>query len=280
MTIVANRASAATGAAVAALIALAGAVPAEAEPIISSSATGIDAQFTVDAIGTELGPIVTVTGQVPDAYDESAHVGKVLDYLVIAPGPRPNPGLVVAASGVYAHVVSKGTKAVSVTTTGEASVGTLALSLQKVPPLSPLGLGKGLYLTVVAKKVASSSSFTQVFPKIRLGNGSASFGSLSITGPLVDGKVLEFSGTAPKNKVLFKSATVKITLNKQKTIGLIACYPTCGLTPAGVVTDALAIHLEDADLGGELVSGDIVIATASAGSREPKTKAPEPMAGQ
>lgn len=110
-----------------------------------------------------------------------------------------------------------------------------------------------------------------MFPKHASVEGSASFGSLSITGSLVGSKTITYSGSAPANTVLYKSPTstvnqtpaVTITANKQIVDGLISCSPTCTFTPDSIEVHALDISLNNALILNRPVTGDIVLGNSS-----------------
>ena len=84
---------------------------------------------------------------------------------------------------------------------------------------------------------------------------------------------------APRNTVLFQSATVTITLDEQVQAGLVTCDLTCHFNPVGITTDAIDVELHNANLEGHAVSGHIVVAQAKAGTGSP-TPTPVAAAGQ
>jgi len=85
-----------------------------------------------------------------------------------------------------------------------------------------------------------------------------------ITGSLLGGMTLTYSGTPPANYVLFSNAEVSITLNEQ-----VATTATCTVGQECTVTDGIqvvAVHvaLTNADIAGRIVSGDFFLGEAQA----------------
>ncbi|MBV9755871.1 MAG: hypothetical protein JO047_02345, partial [Alphaproteobacteria bacterium] len=195
-----------------------------------SAAFGLGAHFKSEGVATRLGRIAFVQGSAPPAYSRSAAAPGVSKTLAIVPDTFPTPTLFVNAINVRSHVASRGIEIDSISSAGDAKLNTLGLTLNLNPP-PPTANGNGPvpqpFLALSATDVASSASFDRVFPSANTTTGSASFGSLSITGSLVGDKTLTFSGVAPRNTVLFQSATVTITLDEQVQAGLVTCDLTC-----------------------------------------------------
>jgi hypothetical protein len=98
-------------------------------------------------------------------------------------------------------------------------------------------------------------------------SGTASFGELIITGSLVGGKTLTYSGTPPANYLLFSNAEVSITLNEQVAT-TVTCVvgQECTVIPDGIIhVEAVHIALTKADIFGRIVSGDFFLGEAQAG---------------
>ncbi len=92
--------------------------------------------------------------------------------------------------------------------------------------------------------------------------GDASFHSLKITGALLGGDTLTFSGNAKANTVLYESSTVTITLDEQ-TLQLPGAA-TSGIIGPTITTDAIDIHLNQATFAGQTITGNFDIGQSSA----------------
>ena len=242
----------------------------------SSTAYGINAQFTVTNLSTGTGPFPLVEGAtIPgrDSYEKTATIATVNEILNVAPGPIPVPALFLDAANVVSHV--KGAFGVDTfSSEGDATLHTvnLSLNLNPLPPVIPFPQP---FLAVSASDVDSHASFSDqvLFPPVPA--GSAAFAHVTVSGSLIGNQVLSFSGPAPKNKILYQSPTadsddvpkIVITLNKQVETVVVTCNGVaagCVATPVGIVTEALSISLQNADLHGHLVSGEIVVGYSSA----------------
>ncbi len=171
--------------------------------------------------------------------------------------------LAVHATHVVNTAVSPGIGIDTLDADSTANIGSATVSLTDPSVGSLLLLG----LSASATFVHSESSASYVFgPNRGFVSGDASFGSLTISGSLVGGKTLTFSGDAAPNTVLFQSATVTITLDKQTLSDFLP--PVAGtalpVSPNRITTDALDIQLNHASVGGQIVTGDIRLGESSA----------------
>jgi hypothetical protein len=80
---------------------------------------------------------------------------------------------------------------------------------------------------------------------------------------------LQYSGIPAQNHVLFQSPTLTITVNQRISAELISCTPKCVVTPVSIGANALEITLNNANLNGQRVSGQIDISGTEAGSELP-----------
>jgi hypothetical protein len=111
-----------------------------------------------------------------------------------------------------------------------------------------------------------ASANYRVVRRSTLVSGTASFDQLIITGSLLGGMTLTYSGTPPANYVLFSNAEVSITQNEQVTR-----TATCVVGQECTVTDGIhvvAVHvaLTNTDIAGRIVSGDFFLGEAQAGN--------------
>jgi len=259
-----------------ALSALAPGQDANAAPFISSSAYGLSVDLTFSGSATQYGPIASVEGGAPPAYDESRTVARLSDALSLAPGSPANPTLRIDAADITTRAASPGFGVDFISAHGETDLGSVGLVLA-TNPAPPAGLGL-LGLSLSASDVRSRADFSTLFGANRnFATGGASFGSLTLGGALI-GTTLTFSGDAAANTVLFSSDTATVTLDRQSVASLISCTvgAGCTTTPVGITTDALDIQLRDASLFGGVVSGDIIIGQSFAGRTAPDGGQPIP----
>ncbi len=230
---------------------------------VSSSASGLSVDLTFNGSGFNLPPIAGVSGGAPPAYDKTRSIESFGKTQRLDPGSPSNPTLQTHATEVTTHAASRGFGVDAVSAHAGVSIGSSEFLLTS-NPLCPLGLLGVLGLSLTATDVHSSSDGSFVVGANRgfLG-GDASFGSLKIGGALI-GKSLTFSGHAAANTVLFSSATVEVTLDKQ-TVSDIPSWGAGHTTiPVAITTDAIDIHLHNAPLFGRTVSGEIVVGETSA----------------
>ncbi len=236
-------------------------------PAASSEAFAIHARFTADHMATRLGPVADLRASAPPAYSKTKFVTSFTGSIAVPPLVPNTVFPVVAnftanASMLRSHVASSGIQLDSVSTSGRSGIDNASLLIANpsgpvvVPPPAP-------FLTVGASGVAASANYAKVFPSAVTVSGNASFGSLSIDGSLVGNTVITYSGSAPKNTILYQSPTVTVTANQQIIEGIISC-PPCVFTPTRIRVHALDISLDKALIDGRPVSGDIALGDASA----------------
>jgi len=232
---------------------------------MSSSAYGIQADFTYQHIATGLGPIGSVSGAAPPGYAKTVNLGPFHQTVPIVPDTAFVPTLIANTASMKTHVTANGIAVDSASAEGDATVKGLDLSLVVNPPPGSLAPVLEL-LHVTAGRVTVDTSFVRALPGPLAANSTASFVGLTISGPLVGNQTIKFTGDAPNNMVLFQSPTLTITVNNKLMAGVISCTPKCTFSPVSVTGSALDIALTNADLGGKSVSGDIVVAEARAGT--------------
>jgi hypothetical protein len=232
----------------------------------SSGAYGIEANFLWKKTKTGLGPVGQVSGAAPPAYNKSDSIGPFQQTVPLLPLATPVPALTVNTTSIKSHVSSNGISIDNASAEGDASVKGLSLSLAlpyavngKTPINEP-------YLQVTAKSIEETTSFSQVFPQSAMPYTSTSISGLVISGSLVNNQTIKFSGDVPNDTILFQSPTVTITVNSRFQAGLISCTPKCIFSLVEVTGNALEISLTNADLGGKIVTGEIIVGQAQAGT--------------
>ena len=174
---------------------------------------------------------------------------------------RPNqPTLQIDATNLVntANSAGLGVDAVSTQATSDLGSANIVLTDNPLRDLSILGL------SVSAKLIHSESDASYVFgPNQGFLGGGASFGSLMIGGALI-GKTLTFAGTPTANTILYQSASVTITLDKQTLSEFLPPSGLAPIRPNRITTDAIDISLNHAHLFGTTISGDITLGETSA----------------
>jgi hypothetical protein len=114
--------------------------------------------------------------------------------------------------------------------------------------------------------VHASASY-RIVRRSTLVSGTASFVELIITGSVLGGMTLTYSGTPPANYLLFSNAEVSITLNEQVPI-TVNCVVgrECTVIPDGIHVAAVHVALTKADIFSRIVSGDFFLGEAQAGN--------------
>jgi hypothetical protein len=124
-------------------------------------------------------------------------------------------------------------------------------------------------LRVQFSKLKATANYDHLFPGDAKRSGSTSFGSVTLSGPLIGAKSLTFSGEIKPNTVVVQTPTVKITLNAQVIPQNPVCLPgtICPMYRVleTVETKAVLVELTDAAVLGHKVTGNIVIGDAQAG---------------
>jgi hypothetical protein len=250
-----------------ALAAPAGRSGAEPATTASSEAYAVRAAFLTGENETALAPIGDITGTAPPSYELSTTMPSVTASLLLDGNPEPLPDLVVSLKGVDSKAASPGSTADSLAT-AEASLRSAQLTLQYFPPVPAADQEPQPFLLLSVGRLSADAGYRQVLPGGTAGSGKAQIDSLSISGGLVDGKTLSYSGSPSANTVLYQSPTVVIYLDRQIQQGSADCETPvngCVFDVQGQITNAIDIRLHDAKLGSRTVSGLIVVGHAAAG---------------
>jgi len=227
-----------------------------------STATGADARFQSRGVASELGPIATVSGQPSGKYEASTTVADISQNVAIAP-VSPTPTAYVISRNLTSHVAGSGWGVDSRSSEGDTSIEAAQLWMNLDPP-PPGGPVPEPPLTVTARSLSSSASFSTVVPNYNFAIGVATIGSLTVTGAFLGGATLKYSGSAPPDTVIYSSPTVTITLNRQIKSGIISCSPGCAFTVTSIDVAAVDIALDKVTMYGTRISGDIVLGEAAA----------------
>jgi hypothetical protein len=243
--------------AIAGLAAASVAAPASAQGMPASSAAGLYGLLASQGTGTATGRIGSTSGHGAATYSRYASVPLFSEALGIISKGNLIGEMALVTSGIVAHASSTGTKGATVQTEADTSVASVSVQLTllpttAVPTPAPL-------LTLTASNVTASVTDTRTLPAVSTPVGTASFGALSLSGSLVGGKTLTFSGVAPANTVLYDDAYMTVTLNQQVVTGSIDCTPTCQFVPQSMTANAIAVQMHKEPVAGKPATGDIFI---------------------
>lgn len=228
-----------------------------------STASVLTAVFRAHGQATRLGPVATIAGASSPVYDSAAELIDLVDSVAIV-ADAPTPVLRVSGHGLQSHVSSSSGGGMFRMTMGADSVGEARLTL------APDGAAAALTIEV---RELVSSVYSKTGPGKRTSTmGLTSVGALVISGPLVGGATLRYSGQVRPNTVLFKSSAVTITLNRQTVSEADDCDSDCPAGAGGPVNHAHGVigvigvdaELRDAVIGVTKVRGHIRINQAMA----------------
>lgn len=227
--------------------------------LVSSSADSFSGMLDADGFPTAIDPFAEALGSGPPAYDVTNKFSSFDKTFDLTPGESNDLSLEMQATHMVNSADSAGICVDEIGASGRADLGTanFLLTDNPLPTLSVLGL------SVEATGVHSDSYSSLVFGSNEgfLG-GDAGFKSLTVSGALVGGKTLTFSGDAAPDMVLYKSSTVTITLDSQTL--LLPPAAASGMIGPSITTDAIDIRFNDAKFGGHTISGDFAIGQSSA----------------
>jgi hypothetical protein len=228
-----------------------------ATTIVSSSADSLSGSLDADGFTTTVAPFAQVSGAAPPAYDDTKRVASFNRLYDLTPGDSNELSLQMQATHMLNSANSAGMGIDEIGATGAADLGSAYFLLaDTLGPSGPTALG----LSVEATGVHSESSSSFVVGSRGFVSGDASFSSVTITGALVNGEALHFSGDAAPDTVLYSSPTVTITLDDQ----ILLLPPATGLIGPTITTDAIDIRINDAKFGGHTISGDFAFGQSSA----------------
>jgi hypothetical protein len=235
-------------------------------PAAASAAYGIYAEFRQDGNTVPFGPLAEIAGAAPPAYADRVAAARVQEVVPIVAGALPAPSLFVDAALFASHVASRGfgIDAISAEADSRGRDIQIALMLNPPPPANGRPPQPQPFLMLSARRIEATANSSLVVPDHTTVDAGASFDRLVANGSLLGNQKVEFSGEAAKNKILFQSPNVTITLNRQLLTGLISCGLVCTFTADRIETGAVDVVLSDADLFGRRVSGEIVLGRAAA----------------
>ena len=226
---------------------------------VSSSAYGVEASFVSGKVTSGFGPVAAVTGSGSKGYKKTTTLSSAVQGAAIGTPGLGAPYLFGAETGLQSHAISGGFGVDTISAAADAEIATAGFTLLRFP--APTVQLAAPFLSVSATGVASSASWGEVVPSFITTSSSASFDSLSISGSLLGNHTLSFSGTATADDVIYNHNGVTVTLDQKLVAGAISCIVPagCSFTPTSVTTEALDIHLQAVNVGGRIVTGDIIL---------------------
>jgi hypothetical protein len=250
--------------AAAGLGALGAASPASAGTAPSSTAYGISAVMQSQGTLTQIPPVARVAGNGLKAYTHTTSQPLFSESLGVVSASNMVGSLAVVTSGITSHVSGTGTAGATVQAEADGSTASVDVTLSLVPPPGSTQPPAAPLLSLSATDVTSQVTDTRTLPSVGQQAGTASFGTLSLSGSMVGSQTLTFSGAAPANTVLYSDPNMTVTLNEQTVSGVIDCSPICQFVPKMMIGDALIVQMfqkpaiGNASLTGELVVGQNV----------------------
>jgi hypothetical protein len=237
-----------------------GLLAAEAASAASASAIDLTADFTTDGIGTSIDPVNELDSGASSTYDKTKSIKSYSKVLVLTADGGSPPALTIDTLAERSHI--KG--GFGLDTDSAAAAASVASINLKLAPYTPPNSGviAAPYLQITATKISETANYDliAIVPSRTTVSSVGMIDTLTITGPLVGGKTLKFSGSPKENTILYQSPTVTITLNQKITDALISCSPRCISSLYNANAAAIDVRLNNAKLGARKVSGNISIA--------------------
>ncbi len=226
-----------------------------------SSAFGLSANFTTGGVNTAIEPVNPLNNGAAAVYNKTRNSGAYNKVLPLDTGTAP-PVLTVAAKNLRSHIshlFGLGSSFV----TADATASGLNLNLAPLKGASTIVVTP--YLQITADSIQQTGNYNFTMPNKTTVVSAGAIKNLVVTGTLVGGKTLKFSGVPKPDQVLFQSPTVTITLGQSISAELISCGPKCVTTPYFINTSGLQVTLTNAVVGDRKVSGQITVDGGHAG---------------
>ena len=227
----------------------------------SSSAFGLSANFAIGGVNTALLPVNPLNNGDAAVYNKTRDSGAYSTALTLDTGTAP-PVLTVAASNLKSHVSHLFGLGASFIT-AEATASGLKLNLAPAKGASTIVVPP--YLQITADRIDQTGDYNHNAANRTTVASAGAIKNLVVTGTLVGGQTLKFSGVPKPDQVLFQSPTVTITLAQSISADLISCGPKCVVTPFFINTSGLQVILTNAVVGDRKLSGQITIDGGHAG---------------
>lgn len=225
---------------------------AHAAPVATSSGYGLLVDLSIGSIATAtVGPVSPANGSAPPAYDNESSLASASADVALGSDFLGSYTLGIDTGLLVSE--ASGTTAGTPQAYGSATINDLGLAVNLLPGFFPAqALGALGASTIQATSLITADGGLSA-------TGTMIIEDLNFTGLLVGGILVDLGAvaTADPNTVLLDFAGLKIILNEQLTFG-------DGTTSLGLTTNAIHILLDEFAFGLNLLSGDIIIASATA----------------
>jgi len=217
-------------------------------PVAASYATIIGGSFEVDGSSSTIPHALTASGSAPPAYSVKTSVKSFSKTLSL-----PDFTSLSVSTGVTTDTAaSMGQQGDTATATASSSIQSASASVT-----NPLLSGK---LSLSGTEIKSTAEFVASTKAAPLASGTTTIAGLVVDMSLLGLGVHNYTGTPKPNMVLFKSkdGSVIVYLNRQtKTLAPASDQPDA--TATSITVRAVDVHLTDAMVAGQSISGDIEI---------------------
>jgi len=226
--------------------------PAFAE---GSYVDALQGSFTSQGTGTLIQPVgrTGYSGGAPYSthssvllFDEA--IGLVSKGAIIGEAAIEATGMAMHASNAASHG--------ALTVEADTTIASAEVLLNLLPPTGPT---PPPLLKLTASGISNTLTDVQTLPLPSVQTGITHFTTLTLTGSLVGGKTLTFTGDAPANTVLYDDQYLTVTLNQQIVTGMIECTPTCTFVPLQMAANAIAIQMNKEPIAGKPANGNFFI---------------------
>jgi len=245
--------------AVAGLVAVA--PPAFAQVVPGSLAYGLSGVVASAGSAARISAVAAVGATSQKAFSRHSSVPLFSESLGIVSSGNLIGSLAVVTSGIATHVSSNGIASTTVQTEADTAIASLSITLSLVPPTDATQPPAAPLLSLTATGITAQVTDTQSLLLTTQQTGTASFGSLTLSGSMVGSQTLTFQGAAPANTVLYDDPNMTVTLNQQDVTGVIECTPTCQFVPQKMTADAILVEMyRKTFVGKKVVTGNVYVA--------------------
>lgn len=235
--------------------------PALAAGTIGTSAYGVAGNINSAGSSVTIAPVGPLQAGGPKPFTHNALVPLFSESVGIASGSNYIGSVAIVTSGIANHLSSSGIAAIPAQAEADTAISSVQVTVALPPPSAPSDPVPPPLLALTATNVAARASESKSSPFVPQQDGTASFGSLTLSGTMLNGQNLTFQGSAPANTVLYSDANMIVTLNEQTLTGVMNCVPQCNFVPEKMVTSAVHIQLFNKPVVGKVaVSGNLEIA--------------------
>jgi hypothetical protein len=236
--------------------------PAMAQTVPSNTAFALTGSLSSQGTATSIARVGRTAGSGTSPYAYRASVPMFSEALGLVSNGNLIGEMAVVLSGASAHVSSNGVGGATVRAEADVSIASVNVTLSLMPTAAnpaPTPL-----LSMSATDLATGSTDAQMLPFPGATSGVANFGTFTLSGSLVGGQTLTFSGSAAPNTVVYDDPNLTVTLNHQMQTGEIVCTPTCLFIPSALTSTAIAVEMHKEIIAGKPANGNLLIGQTEA----------------